>query len=115
MTGHWDHQVDLLVVGSGAGGLGPAVVGAREGLDVLVLERTERLGGTTAYSAGTAWVPRHHQQEDPAVNSTEARRRSHDTARRRTAGRATTRARSSIHRPARALTHIAHLPEKSAP
>lgn len=53
----WDHETDLLVLGSGAGGLGAAVVGACEGLSVLVLEKTEWLGGTTAYSAGDVLDP----------------------------------------------------------
>ena len=53
----WDEEVDLLVLGSGAGGLSAAVTGAHEGLATLVLEKTEWLGGTTAYSAGTCWVP----------------------------------------------------------
>ncbi|MFD4692010.1 FAD-dependent oxidoreductase [Streptomyces sp. NPDC058463] len=72
MTDQWDHHVDLLVVGSGAGGLGAAVVGAEEGLDTLVLEKSEWLGGTTAYSAGTVWIPGHPHQEDPAADSAAA-------------------------------------------
>jgi 3-oxosteroid 1-dehydrogenase len=52
----WDDQVDLLVLGTGAGGLAAAVTGANEGLSTLVLEKTEFLGGTTAYSAGTCWI-----------------------------------------------------------
>ncbi|MFF3313555.1 FAD-dependent oxidoreductase [Streptomyces sp. NPDC002952] len=72
MTDSWDHQVDLLVLGSGAGGLGAALVGAQEGLDVLVLEKSEWLGGTTAYSAGTVWVPGHRHQEDPAADTAAA-------------------------------------------
>ena len=49
---------DLLVVGSGAGGLGSAVVGASLGLDVVVVEKAARFGGTTAWSGGWMWVPR---------------------------------------------------------
>ncbi|MFD9541165.1 FAD-dependent oxidoreductase [Streptomyces sp. NPDC060022] len=72
MTDRWDHQVDLLVVGSGAGGLSSAVVGAEEGLDALVLEKSQWLGGTTAYSAGTVWAPGHRYQEDPAADTAAA-------------------------------------------
>ncbi|HSU11245.1 MAG TPA: FAD-binding protein [Pseudonocardia sp.] len=53
----WDDEVDLLVLGTGAGGLAASVTGADQGLSTLVLEKTEYLGGTTAYSAGTCWIP----------------------------------------------------------
>ncbi|MBN9178859.1 MAG: FAD-binding protein [Microbacterium sp.] len=58
----WDDTVDLLVLGTGAAGLSAAVTGAAKGLKTLVLEKTEYLGGTTAYSAGTCWVPGHRHQ-----------------------------------------------------
>lgn len=58
----WDHEVDLVVLGSGAAGLSAALTGVGEGLDVLVLEKTDRLGGTTAYSAGTVWAPGNRYQ-----------------------------------------------------
>ncbi len=48
---------DLLVFGSGAGGLMAALVAADAGLKVCVCERTDQLGGTTATSGGTLWVP----------------------------------------------------------
>ncbi|WP_284745975.1 FAD-dependent oxidoreductase [Amycolatopsis sp. RTGN1] len=67
------HAVDLLVLGSGAAGLAAAVAGAAEGLSVLVLEKTEWLGGTSAYSAGTSWIPGHRRQPDPAADLAEAR------------------------------------------
>jgi len=64
---HWDEQVDLLVLGTGAGGLSAAVTGANERMSVLVLEKTEFLGGTTAYSAGTCWIPNNHFQRAAGV------------------------------------------------
>ncbi|WP_394788543.1 FAD-dependent oxidoreductase [Rhodoferax sp.] len=49
---------DLLVIGSGAGGLSAAVTAAHLGLKVLVLEKEAQYGGTTAWSGGWMWVPR---------------------------------------------------------
>ncbi|MCW5652539.1 FAD-dependent oxidoreductase [Hydrogenophaga sp.] len=49
---------DLLVIGSGAGGLSAAVTAARLGLSVVVAEKQARLGGTTAWSGGWMWIPR---------------------------------------------------------
>ncbi|MFA6265074.1 MAG: FAD-dependent oxidoreductase [Pseudolabrys sp.] len=49
---------DLLVIGSGAGGLSAAVTAAWLGLDVIVVEKSEFIGGTTAWSGGWMWVPR---------------------------------------------------------
>ena len=63
----WQDEVDLLVLGTGAGGLAAAVTGANEGLSVLVLEKTEFVGGTTAYSAGTCWIPGNRYQQADGV------------------------------------------------
>lgn len=48
---------DVIVVGSGGAGLGTAVVAAHQGLDVLVAEKADCFGGTTALSGGGIWVP----------------------------------------------------------
>jgi succinate dehydrogenase/fumarate reductase flavoprotein subunit len=53
-------EVDLLVVGAGAGGMTAALVAAVSGLDVLLVEKTAVVGGTTALSAGSVWVPGSH-------------------------------------------------------
>lgn len=54
----WDDECDVLVVGSGAGGVTGAYTAAREGLDVTLVEATDRFGGTTAYSGGGGmWFP----------------------------------------------------------
>lgn len=51
-------EFDLVVIGSGAGGLSCAVTGAALGLDVMVLEKESVWGGTTAWSGGWLWIPR---------------------------------------------------------
>lgn len=53
-------EFDLLVVGAGGAGLSAALFAAVAGARVLVVERTEFVGGTTAWSAGTTWVPLSH-------------------------------------------------------
>ncbi len=48
---------DLIVVGAGGAGMAAALFGAIAGKKVLLIERTEYLGGTTALSAATTWIP----------------------------------------------------------
>ena len=48
---------DVLVVGSGAGGLMAALAARVAGLEVIVIEKTGLYGGTTAHSEGMIWVP----------------------------------------------------------
>ena len=50
-------ECDVLVIGSGAGGLSTAVVAAKHGLDVIVVEKAPVFGGTTAFSGGVLWIP----------------------------------------------------------
>src|SRR5215472_781965 len=52
-----DHQCDVLVVGSGAGALAGALLAATAGLQVLVIEKADQFGGTTAFSGGGLWMP----------------------------------------------------------
>ncbi|OWQ96526.1 FAD-binding protein [Sphingopyxis witflariensis] len=53
----WDKEVDLLVVGSGAGGLLSALVGAENHTDVLIVEKEKLWGGTSATSGAGIWIP----------------------------------------------------------
>ncbi|MBD1549394.1 FAD-dependent oxidoreductase [Roseibium aggregatum] len=48
---------DVLVIGSGAGGLSTAISAAKNGLDVIVVEKEPVFGGTTAFSGGVLWIP----------------------------------------------------------
>ena len=64
---------DLLVVGSGAGGLSTAIVAKKHGLDVVVVEKEPFFGGTTAYSGGVLWIPGNaHGRANNAQDSREA-------------------------------------------
>lgn len=53
----FDHTVDLLVVGSGGGGMTAALTADAAGLDTVVVEKSPRFGGSTALSGGGIWVP----------------------------------------------------------
>jgi succinate dehydrogenase/fumarate reductase flavoprotein subunit len=62
--------VDVLVAGAGAGGMTAALVCALQGLDVLLCEKSSQVGGTTATSAGTIWVPGTRQARESGFNDT---------------------------------------------
>ncbi len=54
----WDHSVDVLVVGSGNGALTAALSCYEMGTqDVLVIEKSDLVGGTSATSGGGVWIP----------------------------------------------------------
>jgi 3-oxosteroid 1-dehydrogenase len=58
-------RTDVLVAGSGAAGLTAALAAAVEGAQVILAERSDELGGTTALSFGRVWVPAsHHAPSD---------------------------------------------------
>lgn len=50
-------EKDVVIVGSGGGGLTAALTAAKAGLNVLVIEKTLYFGGTTAISGGGIWIP----------------------------------------------------------
>lgn len=54
---NFDQTVDVVVVGTGAGGMAAAVTARKLGLDVLLVEKEALYGGTTARSGGVLWVP----------------------------------------------------------
>lgn len=66
----WDHEVDLLIVGAGAGGMTAALSGALRGLDVLLCEKTDQVGGITSTSGGTIWIPGTHLSVEAGVPDT---------------------------------------------
>ena len=53
----WDLEYDVVVVGSGNGGLTAGIVARGHGARTLVIEKTDQYGGTSATSGGGVWVP----------------------------------------------------------
>ncbi|MCZ0732841.1 FAD-dependent oxidoreductase [Phreatobacter sp. AB_2022a] len=61
MSQNWDREVDVVAVGSGAGGMSAALTAAIEGLEAVIVEKTDFVGGSTAVSGGAVWVPGNEQ------------------------------------------------------
>lgn len=67
-----EQREDVVVLGSGAAGLTTAILAHDQGARVLIVERTDKVGGTTAVSGGGVWIPRnHHMHEVGAQDSRE--------------------------------------------
>ncbi len=66
-TGHWDHTVDLLIVGSGAGAMTAGLAGYDRGANTLLIEKSDRYGGSSAMSGGGLWIPNNHLMADVGV------------------------------------------------
>ena len=62
MTAHVQSQstYDVIVVGSGAGAMTSALFAVDQGLSVLIVEKSDKYGGTSAISGGGIWIPNNH-------------------------------------------------------
>ncbi len=63
----WDLETDIVVGGTGAGGLTSAIVAHDSGLRVIVLEKSSVVGGGAAVSDGEVWIPRSHVAEREGI------------------------------------------------
>ena len=63
----WDRVVDAIVVGSGGAALTAATMAHDGGAEVLVLEKADMIGGTTAVSGGVAWLPGNHHMAEVGI------------------------------------------------
>ncbi len=57
MSTRWDRSVDLLIAGSGGGGMVAALAALDSGIDPLVIEKQALVGGSTGLSGGMVWLP----------------------------------------------------------
>jgi 3-oxosteroid 1-dehydrogenase len=68
----WDLTTDVLVIGSGGGGLCAALAARAQGLSVLVVEKAAVIGGSTAMSGGGLWIPNNPLMRAAGVADSEA-------------------------------------------
>lgn len=53
----WDIEVDVAVIGSGAAGMTAALYAREAGANVVLFEKAGAVGGTSAKSGGSVWIP----------------------------------------------------------
>jgi 3-oxosteroid 1-dehydrogenase len=67
-----DQQFDVIVCGSGAGGMTAALCAKQLGLSSVVVEKAEVYGGTTAVSGGGIWIPCNDQMASAGFSDSDA-------------------------------------------
>lgn len=68
---NWDEEFDVVIVGSGAGGLVSAITSAHNGLNTLLIEKTATWGGSSALSGGGLWIPNNHVSKNAGLQDSE--------------------------------------------
>ncbi|MBW2269083.1 MAG: FAD-binding protein [Deltaproteobacteria bacterium] len=77
----WDEAADFVIVGSGGGSMVAGLYLVSIGKQPLILEKTDKVGGSTAMSGGVLWLPNNPLQQRFGVeDSEEAGRRYLDAA-----------------------------------
>ncbi len=66
-TGNWDEEFDLVVIGSGAGAMTAGIVAHDRKASVVLLEKSDRYGGSSAMSGGSLWVPQSHFMAEAGI------------------------------------------------
>ena len=60
-----EQEYDVVVVGSGAGGMTAALTAADRGLTVVIVEKAPHYGGSSARSGGGVWIPTNEALDFP--------------------------------------------------
>lgn len=64
----WDRIVDVVIVGTGGAALVAATMAHDAGAEVLIIEKADMLGGTTAVSGGGVWLPGNHHMAEAGID-----------------------------------------------
>jgi FAD binding domain. len=68
---HWDEEWDVIVVGSGAGGLVAAITASHHGQKTVIIEKSNVWGGSSALSGGGLWIPNNHISRRAGLDDSE--------------------------------------------
>ena len=66
---NWDYSVDVIAVGSGSAGFSVGLTAKLSGLKPLIIEKTDKYGGSSALSGGGVWIPNNHYLPKEANDS----------------------------------------------
>ena len=92
----WDESRDFVIVGSGGGSMIAAIAVKDAGHDPLILEKTDKVGGSTAMSGGVFWLPNHTLQARAGVDDSAEKARTYLDAAVGDVGPSTSRARKDM-------------------
>lgn len=68
----WDNTYDFVIVGSGGGAFAAALAAIDSGMKPLIVESTDKWGGSTSMSGGGMWLPNNPlMQREGAADSAE--------------------------------------------
>lgn len=68
----WDLEADVVVLGSGGAAMTAAISAHDFGAkDVVILEKSGMIGGTTAMSGGMLWIPNNHHQHEAGIEDSD--------------------------------------------
>lgn len=69
---NWDIEADVVVLGSGGAALTAAIAAHDFGAsEVVILERSGMVGGTTAMSGGMLWIPNNHHMHEEGIEDSD--------------------------------------------
>jgi Succinate dehydrogenase/fumarate reductase, flavoprotein subunit len=63
----WDREVDVVVMGTGGAALVSAILAHDQGAKVLIIEKADQIGGTTAFSGGVPWIPMNRYMKEAGI------------------------------------------------
>lgn len=69
---NWDIEADVVVLGSGGAAMTAAIAAHDFGAsEVVILERSGMVGGTTAMSGGMLWIPNNHHMHEEGIEDSD--------------------------------------------